>query len=304
MQYDLIIIGAGPAGLTASIYAGRAGLKTLVVGDPTESGMCAAADVQNYPGFPDGISGSELTNLFVEQAKNFDVEHKENEAVDLGGEKGNFTIKIDNNEKLNCKYVILATGKAPKKAEIENEEKFKGKGVHYCVACDGFFYKNKNVAVLGNANFAAEEAIELLDYTKNVALISNGISWRISSDLKKILDKGKVKFLDTKIKGVTGDHKFSGLINKDGNELKFDCLFMALGDTNTLSFALKMGLIMEGENLIFDKDGRTNVDGIFAAGNTGAGNSQITRSVGEGTNAAISVIREIKGLPRYIDHAL
>jgi thioredoxin reductase len=168
--------------------------------------------------------------------------------------------------------------------------------------CDGYPYKNKKVAVIGNGNHAAEEAIELLALTKDVTVISNGKEFEISNELMKECEKGKVKFSKDKVAEFKGEKWLEGVVMKDGSTAKYDGVFLALGGVTSLTFAQKLALDTTPEGfLVIDKDGKTAIEGCYAAGGCTGGNQQIAKSAGEACNAAIAVIKRVKGLENYSD---
>ncbi len=302
-QYDTIIIGAGPASWAAAIYLGRANLKSIVIGMPEGSGMWLAQKVQNYPGFPDGIGGKEITNLFIKQALKFGAEHLKEEVVHVEERKEGFRVITDNRKEFLGKTIILASGKSFESSGLGGEKELLGKGVHTCVACDGYFFRGKKVAVLGSGNFAAEEALELTNYTKDITIISNGGGFTFSKKTEKALKGTRIKLLNISIKEILGKKKFEGLKDSKGKALNFDGLFLAIGQTSTLAFAQKLGLEMSGESLKYDREGKTNVKGVWAAGSIGESlGNQISISAGEGTQAALGIIRTMMGLSNYVDH--
>ena len=173
MGYEVIIIGCGPAGLSAAIYLGRAKVNTLLIGKSGQSQLAKAHKIENYFGFAQGISGRDLLNQGIQQAKKFSVNIIEKEVVQaLTAEKG-FSIKVETGEIHHTKALIIATGTPIRLSGIENEEKLTGKGVHYCVECDGPMYQGKKIAVIGNGNHAAEDALDLVIFTKDITIISN-----------------------------------------------------------------------------------------------------------------------------------
>ena len=301
MQYDVIIIGAGPAGFATGIYLGRAQIKTLIIGDINKSGLYSSANVENYPGFIDPISGPELLSRMQEQARKYGVQTITHEVINLTKKNSIFSVKIETGEVHEATSVIICTGMALLTANIKNEKELKGRGVHFCVACDGIFYKNKKVAVIGNSNYAVEEAYELLTYTKDITIISNGREFEFSKEIESIISKNQIKLRKDRILEFIGQEKLQELKFKDNSEA-FDGVFIAIGTASAASFANKLGLLVENEAIIIDRAGKTNVEGIYAAGLATGGNNQIAKSVGEGCNAAISIIKKMKGLANYIDH--
>lgn len=314
MLYDLLIIGAGPAGLTGAIYTARAGLKTFLVGRPQDSGLFSAHNVQNYPGFPDGIAGPELLNLFLEQARKHGTEFetkKEVVSIKSSGVPGtpddpgaDFLIILDGGEEYFTKRVLIASGRVSAFSGIKSEKELRGKGVHYCVACDGPLYKGKKVAVVGNKDFALAEAKELLSHTSDVTVISHAAVFEGRAERKKELEHAGVRFIAGRVKLFQGEPMFQSLTLDSGDVQTYDGVFMALGSASALSFAQSLGLAMEGDYLRIDKaTGKTSMQDVYAAGCAcEEGYGQIVKSAGEGATAALEIIKDLKGLKNYVDH--
>jgi len=299
--YDVIIIGAGPAGLSAAIYTARAELKTLVLGKTENAQLWKAHAIENYFGV-ESMHGHAMLELGIKQAKRFGAEAIEAEVVSIKPKDKTFVAKTADEKEYEAKAVILATGMPIILAGIKNEEKFTGKGVHYCVVCDGFFYKGKKLAVIGNSNFAAEEATELLTYTKDVTIISNGKNFDFSPEMKKEIEKNKIKLINDAIASFEGAKAMEKLVTKEGKELKFDGVFMGLGSATAASFAKTFGIETKGNTIITDNEGKTNVPGIYAAGICTGSVSQVSVCVGEGCTAAMSVIKQLKDKKAYMDY--
>jgi thioredoxin reductase (NADPH) len=303
MDYDVIIVGVGPAGLSAGIYLGRAKVKTLMIGKKADSQLAKAHNIENYFGFPEGIMGKDLLENGIKQAKKFDVEIVDGEAVDAKPNNNGFTIKLGNGKKHNCKAMVIATGTPIKLTGILKEEELTGKGVHYCVECDGAFYQDKKVAVIGNGNHAAEGALDLQTFTKNVTIFSNGEDFDISFPMKKELEKEKVKLAGKKVKAFEGEKKLENVVFADGSKAKFDAVFMACGTASALNFAAEMGLIINENILEVDSNNMTNVKGVFAAGNCAGKCRQVAKNVGEGCNAGLGAIKFLRNKKVYFDYS-
>lgn len=299
-NYETIIIGTGPAGLSAAIYTSRANIKTIIIGKQQESQLWKVQAIENYFGI-ESKQGKNLLVKGIEQAMKFGAHIKEAEAVNIKQKENKFTVKISTGEKFTGKTLILATGMPIKSSGIKNEEKLTGKGVHYCVVCDGFFYKDKKVAVIGDSNYAAEQAIELLIYTKDVSIISNGKEFKLDQKYKKILEQNKIELIPNKIISFEGTKKLEKIKTKQGY-LKFDGVFMALGSAGAIDFAKRFGIQTKANTIIVDRNGRTNIPGIYAAGTCTGGISQVTACTGQGCEAAISVIKQLKGKKAYTDY--
>ncbi len=302
MKYEVIVIGCGPAGLSAGIYLGRAKVNTLVVGKKSQSQLVKAHDIQNYYGFPEGITGKELLERGIKQALKFGVKIIDNEVVEVDKKKEEFEVKLGNGEKNTAKVLIFATGTPIKLSGIENEERLTGRGVHYCIECDGPFLQKRKVAVIGNGNHAAEDALDLLIYTKDITIISNADGFAFSPEMKKAIEKNGVKTMIAKIKTFSGETNLENIILEDGKKLRFDGVFMASGSASALDFSNKLALKIEKNILVVNDDNRTSVEGVFAAGNCCARCRQVAKNVGDGCNAALSAIRFLRRKELYFDY--
>lgn len=301
--YDVIIIGMGMAGLAAATFLGRANVKALVLGDIRKSQLWSGADVGNYLG-SNHKSGPEILESAVEQAKEYGATALVGEVVSAQRSRQGegFVVKTAANQAYNSKLLIIATGIVLKPAGIPGEKELLGKGVHSCVACDGWAYKGKKVFVVGNGNYAAEEALQLTAYTHDITIFSNGKEFEISADLMKELKNSGIKMSKEKFFQLKGKAKLESAALQDGKELKPDGVFLAIGTATALSFALSLAIGTTKDGFIkIDKDGRTDADGVYAAGGCTGGNQQIAKSVGDGCNAAIDIIKRLKGLSHYAD---
>lgn len=283
-MYDVIIIGAGPAGISASIYSKRLGLDALVFySGPSE--LQKAQKIDNYYGFKSGIIGEELYNNGIEQAKNLGIEIIEEEIIDIQiNEKSCFNVKTKDNL-FEAKSIIIATGNKRIKPNIKGIEKFEGRGISYCAICDGFFYKNKNVAVIGNGNFAINEANELQNIANNVKILTNG---------ETIPNTDKFEIETRKIKQINGDEKVKSIEFEDGKFLEIDGIFIAQGIASGINFARKIGIITKDDNIVVDENMKTNINGVYACGNITGGLLQVNKAIYEGAKAGIEVSKYIK----------
>jgi len=297
-MYDAIIIGAGPAGLAAAIYAVRYNLKTLVIYHELGGAINNAHLIENYPGFK-RISGTELIKKFNEQATSLGAKLKQGEVIDIKKGKGNFKITLKNSkEKLEAKTIILALGTKRKKLNIKGEDKYIGKGVSYCATCDGPFYKNKTAAVMGGGN-SAINAVEILsEIAKKVYLIHRRKEFR--ADPQRVDNAKKFKnveiIIPAQIKEIKGDKIVRSVLLDTGKELELDGVFVECGGIPSASIAklLKVKLDQKGY-IITSQEQETNVKGIFAAGDvTNTKLKQLTTAVGQGALAAFSAYSYIK----------
>lgn len=298
MAYDVAIVGAGAAGLSAAIYTARGGLKTLVLGNPGKSRVALSKHFDNYLGFPEGISGPELIDRGVAQARRFGAEMVDAETV--GVKPGDpFLVELAAGDSLEAKAVILATGVAGKPSGIKGEEELLGMGISHCVVCDGFFYRNRKVAVIGSANYAAKEALELLTYTPDVTVFSNGRPFRIDDSLKARLDERGIALREDRIAEFTGNEGgLTGILLRSGEAFPAEGVFVALGTAGSSDFARTMGIELNGNFIVIDRDGKTSFPGVFAAGDCTGGPQQMAKAVGEGCVAALSAISFVKGMDK------
>lgn len=282
-MYDVIVIGAGPAGISASIYAKRANLNVLVI-YYGESNLEKATKIDNYYGFIDGISGEDLYYNGIRQAQNLGVEVEKIEVVGIENLGDSFKIKTED-KSYESKTVIIATGNRKVKPNIKGIEEFDGRGISYCAICDAFFYRNKNIAVIGNGKFAINEATELSHVASKVTILTNG------------LEKPQCDFeVNTnKIKEIKGEEKVSEIEFENGRTLSVDGVFIALGEAGAGDFAKTLGIIQNGDNIEVNKKMETNVEGIYACGNITGGLLQVCKAVYEGAEAGLSAVNYIRG---------
>lgn len=286
-MYDVIILGAGPAGVSASLYTQRANLKTLILYND-KSGLEKASLIENYYGFKNGITGEELYNTGIEQAKNIGVEVLKEEVVKIENNIEYFNVVTTKNE-YQAKNLILATGNKKNRPKIKGIEKFEGKGVSYCAICDGFFYRNRSVAVLGSGNYAISETNELINIADNITILTNG---KEAPEFRA--DNVKV---DTKeIEEIDGENKVEEVKFKDGTTIKTDGLFVAEGVAGSSEFAKKLGIITQKDKIVVNENMETNIKGIYACGDCTGGLLQVSKAVYEGAKAGLEVIKRQRGI--------
>ncbi len=287
-MYDVIIIGAGPAGISAAIYTRRANLKVMVLYHG-RSELEKAEKIENFYGFPGGISGEDLYKRGIKQAKELGVELREKEVIDIALDKNLYKV-VTSNEEYKGKTIIIATGNKKINPNIKGINQFVGKGISYCAICDGFFYRNKEVAVIGNGDYAISEAEKLENIVKNIKILTNGLNIVQNSKVKE-----KNYKIDTrKIKEIRGKEKVEYIEFEDGERLNLDGIFIAIGEAGGVDFAKKLGITMQGENIKTDEEMQTNVKGVFACGNLTGGLFQVNKAVYEGAKAGLNVIEYIK----------
>jgi thioredoxin reductase (NADPH) len=302
-RWELVIIGAGAAGLTAGIYGARSGLKTLVLEEQLPGGMTATSPwIENYPGFPEGITGTDLAEKMLGQCRMFGVEVRDVEGViemDLDGEKK--IVKTAGSE-YEAEAVIIASGSRHKTLGVPGEEEFRGKGVSYCAVCDGFFFKEKKVLVVGGGNNAATSALYLDNLGSEVYLAHRRDLLRAEEAYMKELAARKVRFLwNTEVTEVRGDMTVKSVVLFDNRtekteEMKVDGVFILVGESPNSDFAKKAGVKVDEQGYILvDSLQRTNILGVYAAGDvTSCPVKQIGTAVGQAIIAATEAFGYIK----------
>ncbi len=286
-MYDVVIIGAGPAGLSAAIYCARAKLKTLVL-DSGESALKKANVIENYFGI-ESISGENLLEIGKKQALHFGAEIRKEEALNISPSTNGYIIETSKN-KYEAKYIILAVGARRAKPDLKNLEKFEGKGISYCATCDAFFFKGKKVAVLGHKDYAIKEALELAQHASEVYILTNGNSLELSPEMQKHV--GKFKVINKKVHSCFGKENLQGVVFDDGEKLFVEGLFIALDPSSPLTLARKLALQIENGIIITDKNQFTGIPRIYACGDCASMERQVGVAVGEGIRAALAIIRE------------
>ena len=283
-MYDVIIIGAGPAGISAGLYAKRANLSVLVL-YYGNSNLEKAEKIENYYGFENGISGKDLYEAGIMQIQNIGVDVKCEEVLNIEMANSYFEIKTTSG-KYEGKATIIATGNKKLKPNIKGIEEFDGKGISYCAICDGFFYRKKNVVVIGSGEFAIHEAEDLKNIVNSVKILTNGLKMKTSNTEFEINEK--------KIKEIKGDVKVSSIEFEDGSCLDVDGIFIALGEAGGSDFAKKLGVLTNNDSIIVDENMKTNIEGLYSCGDSTGGLLQVSKSVYEGAKAGLSVVSYIK----------
>jgi len=304
MNYEVIIIGAGPAGLTAAIYSCRAGLKTMVVESSLNvSQIALTGKIENYPGFPEGISGVELLERFKKQAEKFGAEFVSGELGSIRKNERLWEINVDGRF-YSSLCLIIASGARPKELGVPGEKELKGKGVSYCATCDAAFFRNKDVAVVGGGDSAAEEAMLLTKFAKKVIVIHRRDQMRAAKILQDRL-KGNKKvefFLGYTVKEIVGEDRVRAIkiVNvKNGQEegIPVEGVFMSVGTIPNTEFAKGLVDLDQNGKIVVDQEMKTSREGIFACGdcrNTVL--RQVITACSDGAIASMSCQRYIEGL--------
>jgi thioredoxin-disulfide reductase len=298
-MYDSVIIGSGPAGLTAAIYLSRAGLKNVIISGAMPGGqLTSTTDVENFPGFPKGISGFQLMEDMALQAANFGTETLKTTVTSIDFDSRPFKIHLKNNSTLETRSIILSTGSTAKYLGIENEIESIGNGVSACATCDGFFYRGKEVIVIGGGDTAMEEATFLTKLASKVTLVHRRNELRASAIMQERArknDKIEWKLNYTPLKVITNElGKVSGieLRNNETNETEIintDGIFVAIGHKPNTDFLNgKIELDSSGYIITEGKSSKTNIPGVFAAGDVQDSKyQQAITAAGSGAIAAL-----------------
>ncbi len=301
---DLIILGAGPAGLTASIYASRYKINHIVIGNIFGGSVSEAHLIENWPG-EKSIKGSDLIMKFYDHAKSLGAEVIQEKVVSIEKVDSKFTIRTDSNKAYKAKSILIALGTSHRKLNIPGEDEFLGKGVSYCAVCDGMFFKNKITAVVGGSNSAAMAALMLSEHSSKVYMIYRRASLRCEPVMAERLEKNpRVEIIyNTNVTRVLGDKnvEFVEIDNeyKGSNKIKVDGLFIAIGLIPSTSLVKSLGVEVNEDNyIVIDQSGATNIEGVYAAGDITNGSNglhQIVTAAAEGAIAVASVYKYLKG---------
>jgi len=302
-DYHVIIIGGGAAGLTAGLYASRAQLKTILLESMIPSGQAYMTErIENYPGFPDGIAGRELIERFTQQATRFGLEIQQFTAVDRVEAAGEKKVVHAGEKRFSASALIIATGAQWQKLGIPGEEEFTGKGISYCATCDGAFFKDQAVAVVGGGDTALEDALYLGRLARKVYVIHRRDQLRAQKILqRKALEEPKIEFLlHTVVKEIRGEGVVKTLLlenlkDAEQKELAVSGAFIAVGQRPNTDLVRGVLALDDIGYIITDQDCATSVAGIFAAGDVRKkGLRQITTAVGDGALAAAAAERYIE----------
>ena len=301
-KYDIIIIGAGPGGLTAGIYAGRQGTRNLIIDRDLAGGIGREVpEMENYPGF-DSISGLELIEKMKAQATKNTELHEMEEVVEItkSDEEYRFTVKTTKDE-YQTKTIILATGSSHRHLDAKGEDEFLGKGVSYCATCDGFFFQGRDIIMVGGGNSALQEALYLNNLGANVTLIHRRDEFRAQKHLQdQIKEAGINTIMNATVEEIKGEMLVESVTLKDTvtselSELPVNGVFISVGYVPHTELAQQLGVELdESGHIIIDNDQKTNVDYVYAIGDVCVGLKQWIVACGEGAVAATSAFHDIQ----------
>jgi thioredoxin reductase (NADPH) len=311
-EHDVVIIGAGPAALTAAIYTTREDIDTLLFERGVVGGLAAVTDkIDNYPGFPDGVEGLKLADQLQKQAERFGakIELGEVSAVE---DQGDWKLLKTSEGDMKVRAVLIATGSDYKKIGVPGEEEFYARGVHYCATCDGAFYRDKRLVVVGGGNSAFQEAIFLTRFASHIDLLVRSTvkaSDVLEDEMQKFVDEGKVTVhLGTKTEEIIGADKAVTKVigTKDGKKVEFetDGVFVFVGLKPNSQFVANSKIELDDVGFIkTNQDLETAVPGVFAAGDIRSGATmQIASAAGEGATAALKIREYLEGRPHPIQN--
>jgi thioredoxin reductase (NADPH) len=310
---NVIIIGSGPAGYTAAIYAARANLNPLLLASSVEAGgeLMNTTEVENYPGFPEGIQGPELMTKFQEQAERFGTEVILDDVTEVSLEGDVKTVKTGYSGDFEAASVIVATGSAYRKLGLADEERLSGRGISWCATCDGFFFKQKTIAVVGGGDSAMEEATFLTRFASKVYVIHRKDTLRASKIMQeRAFANDKIEFIwNSEVVGISGENAVDGVTLKstvDGTEshLELGGLFVAIGnDPRTHLFHGQLELTIDGTIAVDGRSSRTNLAGVFAAGDViDPTYRQAVTAAASGTVAALDAEHFLASLEQEAQH--
>ncbi len=283
-MHDVIVIGSGPAGITAAIYTSRGGLDTVIVSEDSSS-LAKAEKIENYYGFAEPVPGQKVLYDGIMQAQRLGAKLINDQAVSLAFGDG-FVVKTEKSEYAS-RSVIIATGANRTAPKIKGFKDFEGKGISYCAACDGFFYKGRNIAVLGCCEYALHETLELMPIVKSIKLITNGV--------KPITAfPGEVQIIEKEIAAFEGGSVIERVKFADETSIPIDGVFVAIGVAGSSDLARKIGAETEGLRIVVNENMETNIPGLFAAGDCTGGMMQIVKAAYEGAKAGTEAVRFIR----------
>lgn len=296
-KYDVIIIGAGPAGIAASIYLKRANVNCLLLESDAPGGLLNKIHkIENYPGFTDD-TGSILAFRMYSQVESLGIDLKIEKVINIKSTNGSYEVFTKNNVFVS-KYIIIATGRTPKKLEVKNSEKYEGKGISYCAVCDGALYRNKDIAIVGGGNTAIDTANYMSNIANKIYIINRSSNLRADQkgqeEIKK-LENVNVLY-NTKLKDIIGDDTgVQGVVLEDGTEINLSGIFVCIGQTNNSAFYQNLNLKTDNRGIVVDKDLKTTVNNVYACGDSISKDLyQVVTATSEGAMVASNIIKLVR----------
>lgn len=285
-----VIIGSGPAGISAALYLQRSGKIDVSIISNGMGALGKAEKIENYYGFAEPVSGEELYKRGVEGAKRLGVEFIEEEVVSVVFDDNYMPVAVTNKGEYTADALLLATGISRKTLNIKGIKEFEGKGVSYCAVCDAFFYRGKNVCVIGSGEYAVHEAQVLANTSPKVTLLTNGVE--LTAELPE-----NIKLNTNKIAEVKGDLTVEGVEFEDGSSIEVNGVFIALGTADSGDLARKVGAVIDNGHIMVNNKMETTIPGLFAAGDCTGGTLQVFKAVYEGATAGLAIINYLKNKP-------
>lgn len=296
-KYDVIIIGAGPAGISASIYLKRANVNCLLLESDAPGGLLNKIHkIENYPGFTDD-TGSILAFRMYSQVESLGIDLKIEKVINIKSTNGSYEVFTKNNTFVS-KYIIIATGRTPKKLEVKNSEKYEGKGISYCAVCDGALYRNKDIAIVGGGNAAIDTANYMSNIANKIYIINRSSNLRADQkgqeEIKK-LENVNVLY-NTKLKDIIGDDTgVQGVVLEDGTEINLSGIFVCIGQTNNSAFYQNLNLKTDNRGIVVDKDLKTTANNVYACGDSISKDLyQVVTATSEGAMVASNIIKLVR----------
>lgn len=296
-KYDVIIIGAGPAGIAASIYLKRANVNCLLLESDAPGGLLNKIHkIENYPGFTDD-TGSILAFRMYSQVESLGIDLKIEKVINIKNTNGSYEVFTKNNVFVS-KYIIIATGRTPKKLEVKNSEKYEGKGISYCAVCDGALYRNKDIAIVGGGNTAIDTANYMSNIANKIYIINRSSNLRADQkgqeEIKK-LENVNVLY-NTKLKDIIGDDTgVQGVVLEDGTEINLSGIFVCIGQTNNSAFYQNLNLKTDNRGIVVDKDLKTTANNVYACGDSISKDLyQVVTATSEGAMVASNIIKLVR----------
>lgn len=296
-KYDVIIIGAGPAGISASIYLKRANVNCLLLESDAPGGLLNKIHkIENYPGFTDD-TGSILAFRMYSQVENLRIDLKIEKVINIKSTNDSYEVFTKNNTFIS-KYIIIATGRTPKKLEVKNSEKYEGKGISYCAVCDGALYRNKDIAIVGGGNTAIDTANYMSNIANKIYIINRSSNLRADQkgqeEIKK-LENVNVLY-NTKLKDIIGDDTgVQGVVLEDGTEINLSGIFVCIGQTNNSAFYQNLNLKTDNRGIVVDKDLKTTANNVYACGDSISKDLyQVVTATSEGAIVASNIIKLVR----------